>query len=191
MAASGDLTTIAEVKTALQITTGADDDYLTSLIARVSEFIEHYCDREFTAQDIEEIFDGTGTQTYVVQQYPINSITALSRRTTGLNEDDWDSIDATLYFNKANSGQIIYINTFNNNTLGYKLEYNAGYTTIPTDLEQAAIDLIAYYYNNRKSKDKESESIGDYSVTYSKTKDVMSDLGLDTILDAYKDFRQG
>jgi len=191
MAASGDLTTLNAVKEALEITTGSDDTYLTNLIKRVSQFIEHYCDREFTAQDIEEIFDGTGTKTYLTQQYPINSITALSRRTSSLKVDDWDAITSTYFFDKAKRGEIVYVNGFSNNTLGYKLEYNAGYATIPDDLEQAAIDLIAYYYNNRKSKNTDSESIGDYSVTYSKTTDVMNDLGLDTILDAYKDFRQG
>jgi len=187
--ASVDLTTLANVKTALEITGTDDDTYLESLIDRVSTIIESYCDREFDSQTLTEIFDGTGTEDYQTEEYPIDSITSLSYRTTTLNEDNWQTIESEYYHFYEDQGSVHYMNKFKEGVKNYKLVYVAGYSDIPDDLEQAAIDMISYYYNKRQSKNVKSESIGDYSITYAKSENVIDDLGLDVILDKYKKIR--
>lgn len=189
MAASVELTTLAKVKTALEITGTDDDTYLEALIDRVSEIIEAYCDREFNSESREEIFDGTGTDDYITDEWPINSITSLSIRQSTLNEDDWETLDSEYYHYYGDQGVVHYLNGFLKGVKNYKIVYTAGYTEVPDDLEQAAIDMISYYYNKRKSKNVQSESIGDYSITYSKSDNVIDDLGLDVILDKYKKVR--
>jgi hypothetical protein len=189
MAASVDLTTLAKVKTALDLSGTDDDTYLEQLIDRVSEIIESYCDREFNSESREEIFDGTGENDYQVDEYPISSITKLERRTSTLNEDDWDTIDSEYYHFYPNQGSVHYVQGFVKGIRNYQITYVAGYADIPDDLEQAAIDLVAYYFNKRKSKNVKSESIGDYSITYEKTENVIDDLSLDIILDKYKKIR--
>ncbi len=46
------------------------------------------------------------------------------------------------------------------------IRYTAGYSSIPADLEQICIDLVANYYNSRKTNNTlKSEKLGDYSYT--------------------------
>lgn len=183
MAASTDLTTLSAVKEALDIE--GDDDYLENLIGRVSEVIERYCDREFAAQDITEIFDGTGTKEYALQQFPVNSIDSFYYRSGNFSDDSWAEISDSYYTYKEHSGLMYYSGKFDEGVGNFKVIYNAGYETIPNDIDQAAIQLISHYYNKRKGSDVESESIGDYSVKYKSVEDTIQELGIDLILDTY------
>ena len=55
-----DLTTLANTKQWLGISSDTDDDLLTRLITAASFFIETYLGRRLGSQDYAEVRDGTG-----------------------------------------------------------------------------------------------------------------------------------
>lgn len=184
------LTTKSEVKAVIGIDHDDDDTLIDSLIERASKIIDTYTNRTLEAQDIEEEFDGTGTNDYVLKQYPVNSVSKLSYRSGYIGDITWKEISSKYYTYYEHSGTLRYADKFTIRPKGYKVEYNAGYATIPADLEQACIDLVTHYYNTRTQKGIKSERIGDYSITYGDGLNTIEMLGLNTILDTYRNIRQ-
>ncbi|HNX82476.1 MAG TPA: phage head-tail connector protein [Candidatus Omnitrophota bacterium] len=141
-----ELTTLANVKTALSIVNTDDDAYLNSLIARVTDEAETYCRRKFADATYTEKYDGNGCQSMQLKQYPITSITSV--------HDDLDRaflsdtlIDSDDYVFDAESGILtLDWSIFSRGVQNIQVVYNAGYTTMPQDLEQAAIMLVSSYY---------------------------------------------
>lgn len=140
------LTSLANVKEFLRITDTNDDTFLTNLISRVEKEVKEYCQRDFEAADYMEYYDGDGTDTLLVDNYPINSVSELY--------DDPDRefgtdtlIDSSDYIIYSEEGKIVLDgSTFSKGNKNIKIVYNAGYTTIPADLEQAVIKLVAAEY---------------------------------------------
>lgn len=68
------------------------------------------------------------------------------------------------------------------------VDYNAGYSTVPDDVGQACIELVAAAYRARfKDANVDSETLGDYSYT-SAVRDAQQDL-LDNLLGSWKEIR--
>lgn len=179
-------TTLRDVKEELKITGTADDEFLTDLINRVTDFIEHYCDRRFKATTYtNEEYSGDGTIYLVPRNWPINSIAKIDKRASDLNEDDWDEIDSE-YYHIVQPGRekIFKIGGFSLGTNNYRITYNAGYTTIPHDLVTVVHDLVKKYYNDRLGSQMRSESLGEYS--YTRFENDLRALGIDRILDMYR-----
>lgn len=148
-----ELTTTANVKEFLGIGTAVTDDdtFIQNLITRVSDDIEKECGRTFADATYTEYRSGDSTGLLLLDQYPINSITSI--------HDDIDRdygadclIDADDYSYYSDSG-IVELDglTFCRGVNNVKIVYNAGYTTIPTDLEQACIKRVAVEYITGKA----------------------------------------
>lgn len=57
----------------------------------------------------------------------------------------------------------------------YLVQYNAGYSTIPTDIQKACLDIVSSMLNNTAQDEAlQSESLGDYSYTRASTTDMVS-----------------
>ena len=70
------------------------------------------------------------------------------------------------YTVNAKAGIIHLFGRFADSFQGITIRYTAGYSSIPADLEQICIDLVANYYNSRKTNNTlKSEKMGDYSYT--------------------------
>jgi|GEM_PF-1428286 len=140
-----ELSTLANVKEYLRITTADDDTLIQKILTRTSTWIQKYCNRVFIAADYTEYYDGDGTKELLVNQYPINSIASMY--------DDYDRVFGSdtaitvadlVYYPE---GRIVYpYNSFMRGQKNIKITYNAGYATIPADLEQACIKMVASEY---------------------------------------------
>ena len=173
VAASGtDLTTLNEIKDYLDITRSDDtwDTVLGALQDVAEKRIQQYCREEFTAQAYTEYHDGRGLSKIVLLHRPVNSITSIHDdldREYGDNELV-DSDDYTFY---PNTGIVVKDGgTFQDGTRNVKVIYNAGYTTIPADVEGAVWQLVAYYWNEMRAGADgiDNERIGDYTAKYEK-----------------------
>lgn len=154
------LTSLANVKSYLGITADTYDDELTRLISVATKFIQR-----LTGRSLES---ATYTQTHrldeliiFLQEYPVDSITSIV-------DEDGNEITSDSY-TLFESEAVIELDA---DITRYSLEdykkltitYVAGYSTIPADLEQAAIDYVKQLFVDRKDNTNlSSEKLGDYS----------------------------
>lgn len=177
------LTTIGKVKQYLEISDNAEDTILTSLADRVSAFVETYCNRVFASTDYDELYDGNSNRSLVVMNYPITSFTTLEIADLAVVSGDYFWYDY---------GEII----LNKGTFGSKRQsvhciYTAGFATIPLDIEDVVIKLVAMAFFG-KGKDRlgvSSKTLGsEGSITFTKSK---LPTEVELVLDAYKQIPVG
>ncbi len=86
--------------------------------------------------------------------YCLNQYAYLSHPYQALTDYLWDEP----------SGRLHYPGGFTRGVQNIYIEYTGGYSTIPYDLEQACLMLIAYYYyGTRRDPALQSEKLGDYA----------------------------
>lgn len=186
------LTTRARLIDFLGLTAGdlsaAQEAILDNLINSVTESIERELGyRVKLTTYTEELYDTDDGRALVLKSYPISeahSVT-IGRRSSGINEDDWETVDSQYYHIDYEAG-IIYAAAgirFFRTRQGYRVTYTAGYDfdnsltflsdTQAGDLELAAWQLAQDLWDvtgGQASDEVESESIGDYSVKYARAK---------------------
>lgn len=139
------LTTVANCKAfrGIESDNQEHDSELARLIESVQAFLEEECGRVFEAGDVTEYYDGDEwCQRILVARPPINSIVNLwddPARTyaTPLQATTYDIQDA-----KAGIVRLLDGRRFSTGQRNIKITYNGGYTSIPLDLEQAAIEMV-------------------------------------------------
>lgn len=118
------------------------DAELDRIIPAVQEFLERECERVFEKSTVTEYYSGLEWRDrLIVAQPPIVTITNI-----------WDDLArsyatplaSSLYvIEDANAGLIKLDGvTFQEGLRNIKITYEGGFTTIPEDLEQAAIELV-------------------------------------------------
>lgn len=75
------LATLENTKTYLGITSSDDDALLTLLLNGASGTIVKYIGREIEATDFTEYVDGNAQYSYVLKNYPVNSVTSIEFNT--------------------------------------------------------------------------------------------------------------
>lgn len=155
MTAAGnyDLTTLENVKAELQITSTADDAILSRYIKGASAAIAQECNRVFQAETVKDEF-WPDRELYGFQLPTSLSSLQLSRWPVGIvsgiteNGDDLD--DGTDFRVDQASGLLIRLDGMKYPT-GWQAwpivaTYIGGYTTIPDDVEDAAIRMVKARY---------------------------------------------
>jgi hypothetical protein len=139
------ITTVALCKSFRDIKTDntEHDSELARLIPSVQAWLEAECGRVFEAATVTEYYDGDEwCQRIIVARPPINSITNI-----------WDDpariyttpMAATLYgVYDAQAGIVRLLDgrQFSTGQNNIKITYNGGFSTVPVDLEQAAIEMV-------------------------------------------------
>lgn len=195
------LTTVARFKTFINKTTNEDDTLIETFINIVSDLVEHYCDRRFKQTTYtDEYYNGTGTDKLLLKQYPVDETTGVTidERSGDFNEASWNSVDSSLFHVDWTAGIVELVGArFAEVPKKYRIDYKAGYnfdnvtpgTTLQAcgigDLEFVVWQLVNDMYQNRTSVTGiNSESIGNYSVSYDND-GLFTDLQR-MILDKYK-----
>lgn len=136
------LSTVASVKEYLGVSGTSEDALISRLIDQATDFIHSYCGRIFPQASYDEYYDGDGTEGLLASQYPIQSVTLLS--VGGLSRDP------SSYVVYGQLGLIRLKNgAFPRGKKNIRLQYTAGYLTIPRDIEQACVELVALKYYDR------------------------------------------
>lgn len=190
-----DITTVANVKSFLDISGTTQDSLLELLIKTVTDLVQNYCNRAFVQiAYTQEEYDGTGTKELLLKNFPIKVASGftLEKNNATDNSDSWETVDAEDYFVDADRGVIAKLTDFWPAKNKYRATYTAGYerstdtgiAAWPYDLELACISLTAILYNRRKAMGIKNESVGDFSVTFSDA--LEDDPSIKTTLDKYK-----
>jgi hypothetical protein len=169
------------------------------LVDSVTEFVENYLGyRVKKASYTNEEYDTEDAQMLLLKNFPVDSAESfvLQRRTSALNEAEWETVDSQYYHVDTNAG-IVYGASgwkFSRTRRGYRVSYTAGYnfdnlTTYLSDTEGGDIELAAWMllsllWDIRKGGvGVESERIGDYAVTYRRL--LMENEDIQTLLDKH------
>lgn len=147
-AGSKDLTVKATVKSELQITGVADDDFLDTLIHQASAQIVSYCGREFARETIRDTFRiSRGYGWLQLSRWPTASITSITESGVALAASDYELDAAAGRLLRVSSGapilwtdELIVVT----HVSGWNL-----LAELPHDLERACIDLVKSRYRQR------------------------------------------
>lgn len=159
-----DLTTLPRVKEWLAITATTNDAMLSRLISAASDYIETYLSRNIPLTSYQSYRDGTGGRRLMFRNYPVVALTKLSID----GQDIPRSVGGTPgYVFTETSVALVGGYVFTRGASNVYLEYSAGHSPIPNEIEQACIDLVALRYREREHVGITSKSLAGESVTYS------------------------
>jgi len=165
-AASTDLITLADVREELAIIDTTSDAWLAKVITRASELAAHYCDRDLVVQSYkEEVLVGSpacaapgGADRLILSRWPV--VGAMT-----ITEDNADSplVDGTDFRVMVESGLVLRISSDGRPVrwhLPLVAEYDAGYSPVPADLQEAVLDLVKMrWYARARDPQLKSEDV--------------------------------
>ena len=174
------LTTIENVKGYLGISVATDDALLDRLVTSASAYIQSWLNRTFFAQTYTDTFDGMGFNSRMVSNYPILSVTNVIVDTQSI----------PLAPNALASGYVIAERRimlrgyqFNSGVLNCSVTYTAGYASVPPEIGQACIEIVANRYREKDRIGLTSKGLAGETIAYSQ-KDFPDSVR--TILNNYK-----
>lgn len=153
---------LADVKTYLGITSATTDAVLTALVGNASAFIERYCNRVFEQASYTETRNGNGADAIYLRNTPIVSVQSVSVDGTSIPAAP-DTVSYGYIFdthkvylrgdarvNPITPGIFAgYPPRFQRGIQNIVIAYTAGFTTIPADVNQACVELVAYKFSRR------------------------------------------
>jgi hypothetical protein len=172
--AVGDLTTLANAKAWLGLTDTSQDAIVSNLITAISSAILNFTGRTILTPvtALGEVRDGKNTNALFTREYPIDSLTslyidgALIPQSTGYSPS-YTGGAGWLINSEANAIKLIGYK-FTKGVGNVTINYQAGYATVPSDMEMATWIAIKAAFDQRRVADNlNSESIpGVWSGSY-------------------------
>lgn len=157
MALNGNaLTTLALAKKWLKIPTTVNDqdDMVELLINGFSQEIEAFTQRKLKSQVITETKHGRGTNLILLREWPVTAVSELRIDGGSLFTDPATIVDSADYTIADDGNSLLLIGgTYPRGYNNIRITYTAGYATVPSDLEQACLDLCFWRYRTRESGD--------------------------------------
>lgn len=158
--------TLSDVKAWLGITGDTDDALLTRLINAESARIDSYVDRVLSATNYDIVFSGNGRSSIVFPQYPIISVSSVS-----VNGVSIPAYVAPNGYGYAFSAWRIQLEgrAFSWGVNNCRAVFRAGYETIPLDVVQACIELVALRYRERDRIGHVSKTLAGETIAFTTT----------------------
>jgi len=169
-ASRGDLTTLANVKSYMRRefsdpAYGTFDAELSRTIKAVSAEVRRATDRalDVPAASKTDRFDGDGGTRWHLTEFPVASVTSVTVDGTAVPEQP-SATEAGYYLD----GNVVclYGYTFTKGTGNVAIVYSSGYATVPTDLEDAVIQLVVLKFRRADAPGQSSLSVNGDTVQY-------------------------
>jgi len=173
---SGPLTTAGAVKNYLGITTANDDPLIERLILSVSAWIKQFLNRDILVGNYSERVDGTGTYMLQLTQYPVQAITSLTIGPPNASSPLVLVENVNYVFSRSGTIRLLNPSWFPRGVANVAIEYRAGYTSVPGDIEQAAIETVAWRYKEKSRIAEATKSLGGSETISFQTTDVPADV---------------
>ena len=152
--------------------TGINAAYLAALVSAASNMIIKYCKRDFVdTAYVDEEYDGEGTYVLMLRQFPIITLTSVET----MESDGTLLTCLTAQFRTDDDvGEIRHIPEctcdYTYFPKGYRnilVTYQAGFATIPEDVQEATAQTVAWLYANASAAaNVESWKLGDAAAKY-------------------------
>ena len=173
-----------------------NDNFLIRKINAMSTLAQQYMNRNLNVESYIENLQGNNRQYLTLRNYPLVSVESVSFFDNILDSSQYDVDDycmerGMIYKETGWTANDFLIGIGGDPVPGKKIiqvQYHAGYATIPTDIQDAVIDLVALKFKESTYGDNrfgiESESVGAVKYTYSK-KDLAIPASISSVLDRY------
>lgn len=175
-------TNLTDFKEHLDIdsTDTSKDNFLINVLNAAWKAAVNYIGYDLNVTNYVEYYDGDGSDTILLEQFPVISITSIYDDTarqfgpeTLLQTTDYVFYPKTGKVQKLNSGnQYVVIGipfspiVFNKGVQNVQVTYQAGYNPIPYDAARAVILLGAWYAQRAGTEGKNAETLGGKTVQY-------------------------
>lgn len=186
------LVTSTVYKSWRNITGSSQDTFITLILEWVSSDVRAYCDRDdtngFESATRTEVYSGEDNAFLQLKEWPVSSITSVTQLWAGGSSQ---ALDSSTYRVDAKTGILSRIDVqrgrfasydastysgqggtftpsprFDQGFNNFSVVYVAGYSTIPSNLQQAVCRLADILYVGRgRDTSIKSESLGQYSYT--------------------------
>ena len=156
------LTTLANAKDHLDIPAlNTDfDDRITSMINQASARIEAYLDRKILKRSYTEYRDGNRSNRLTLRNFPSDKPTELWIDTSHAFTDVNNQLALTEYDVDSVGSLQLLERVFPKGIRVLKIVYEAGFDTVPYDIENACLFLVEWYYNKQSDKSIAQDSKG-------------------------------
>jgi hypothetical protein len=160
-AAPDDLCTVNDLAAWLPNYNHNDDANLQSLITYGSLQILTYLNRAHILASVigalNEIYDGNDSDRLLPHSFPIIAVTAVSVDGVAITQSTLPALSGFVW----DSRRILLRGfTFGRGVQNVQVSYTAGYSAVPLDLKQAAIEALALAYRQRTHIGEKSSSMG-------------------------------
>lgn len=161
--AAGDLCAVADVKTFLSLTTTTDDALLQSLITSASAFVGNYVNHNLLSASYTETRNGHGGDRLPFREYPVTAVSAVTLDgaavplSTTPSQYGYLFDDRTLY---------LRCGRFCRGVQNVVISYTAGLASVPPDLAQACIEIVAVKYKRRTNIDVSGKTLNGETISY-------------------------
>jgi hypothetical protein len=188
----GDLCALADVTAWLQ--TGqnpfpaTDDPLLSRLITAASRFIESWLGRQILAADWLEVRDGSGGERLAFANVPVSAVLSLSIDGLAIpaapppESAGGGGFSAGYVFTPTELALRGYV--FTRRAQNVVVTYTAGYASVPPDIGQACIELVAQRYRERTRIGEASKALMSGETVAFSQKDMSDDVR--TLLAEYR-----
>ena len=168
------LVTLQEAKDFCKVTSSSEDNLLSALILRASAIVESRCNRRFSLDTYHELYSGDGGSSLTLDNFPVVDVCHLSQDIDKETKTTNDLESPNDFAVQVDTGIVeLFDDTFGDSEVrNVYIKYTAGYASIPDDIKNVVLDLVA-----KKRLDVQDKRIGVYS------KGTMGD----TITFSYKD----
>lgn len=156
------LVTLEEVKIYLGIDLAdtSQDSLLSMLISSADSLAKSYCGRSFEVADYDVLLDGTGRDSLLLPEYPVQSVTVL----------EVDGMAISSFYIEPNGIIIVDSGRIPEGKRNVHVVYRAGYEpdAVPGDLKEAVFILVASRYTlaRERSHNLSSRWVEDVKVDY-------------------------
>lgn len=180
------IVTRTEVKDYMDIQDTDDDTLIDNLITRAETFAENYTNKIIEQQSNKiEKFNWSGQSAFVLPDFPV-VVNKFQTNDWDLDNPVWDDVKTNSYAVDEEKGIIYLYFRLPKGIKNIKVDYDAWYATVPLDIKQAIIMIIAHWLNNRQSMWINSEQIEWWSISYNHNK---LPTEAKAILDKYKNIQ--
>ncbi|MEN6630534.1 MAG: head-tail connector protein [Sulfuricella sp.] len=177
---ASDLTTLANARQWLGLTSTNDDALLSRLITAASNYIQSWLNRSFASREYSETRDGAGGAKLPFTNYPVTAVASVTIDGQSIPLASGSQAPGYMF-----SATMLYLNgySFARGRQNVNIAYTAGFAATPPEIEQACLELMAVRYKERDRIGQVSKSIGGETITFSQ-KDFPDPVR--TILNNYK-----
>jgi len=160
---ANELTSLANAKEHLNIPVSetSQDTILTRFIGQASKTIERYLDRFIIKREYIEFQDGRNQNRIMLRNYPADKPSELRIDHSSEFTDADTLIETDDYEIDTLGNEVIFIERiFPRGTRNIKITYDAGFTTVPEDIESACLWMVEWYFDIRGSRNLTEKSRG-------------------------------